>query len=291
MGRIRTLKPDFFRSRSMSRCTRDARLTFAGLWCEADDAGRGEADPRLLKGSIWPLDDDVDAAVIGGHLDELERTGHIRRYEVDGDGYYLILKWEKHQAAAYRRGEPKHPAPPRIPPLQPLHDDACKEVQSASNGVLEGKGVDGKGTTTTSQVTQAGDPNAGPSSSLDIRELARLLAEEMWPKAALKHNIPIGKHNRWVLTTSDNIVNERGEDLRHVQAIGLSVAHALDHLMGRNAPAAIVEAWYADPSCDCGGDGWQTLQDNTFGPCDCRQAEPYELATVHQLHEGKEAAG
>lgn len=283
MGRIRTLKPDFFRSRSLSKCSRDARLTFAGLWCEADDAGRGEADSRLLKGSIWPLDDDIDAAAISAHLAELEQSGHIQRYTVDGDGYYLIVKWQQHQAAAYRRGESKHPAPISTPPPQPPHDGSCKEVQAARGDVLEGIGVEGKGTTTSSQVTETGDPLERPSSSVDLRELARLVAEEMWPKASLKGNIPQGKHNGWVIGAVKNIVNERGEELRLHQASGLTVGSVLDVMLGRNQPAPEREAWYADPHCEaCYGDGVKSVEDNTYGPCDCRRAEPY-MATVHHL--------
>lgn len=139
MARIRTIKPEFFRSRSLAKCSRDARTTFQGLWAEADDAGRGIADARILKGSIWPLDDDLGHEDVERHLHELADTGHIKFYEVDGERYYLIINWEKHQAAAYRRGEPVHPAPPWDAP----HDDACKEVQDARVGVLEGKGREG----------------------------------------------------------------------------------------------------------------------------------------------------
>jgi len=159
MARIRTLKPEFFTSRSLARVPRDARFTFAGLWCHADDAGRGIADARVIKGAVWPLDDDITHEHVAGHLRALDGS-HIRLYEVAGEEYFQIINWEKHQAASYRRGESKHPEPPsphdsaRIgvqedaepahveenpadtgdaPPLDGLHDLA-REV------VLEGKG-------------------------------------------------------------------------------------------------------------------------------------------------------
>lgn len=86
-------------------------MTFQGLWMDADSAGRGVADPRILKGSIWPLDDDITPKVIVAHLKELEHE-HIVLYEVDGAPYYFVKNWEKHQSAAYRTGEPVHPGPP-----------------------------------------------------------------------------------------------------------------------------------------------------------------------------------
>lgn len=138
MGRIRTIKPEFFRSRSLAKVTLPARLTFQGLWCEADDHGRGIADPRILKGVLWALDDDMTADDVLDHLDQLERTGHIRRYEVDGDAFYEVVAWEKHQAAAYRRGVAVHPEPPPPEPEQPPHDEECKNVQAARPVVLEG---------------------------------------------------------------------------------------------------------------------------------------------------------
>lgn len=131
MARIRTLKPEFFRSRSLSKCSIPARLTFQGLWCEADDHGRGVADPRILKGAIWPLDDGMGHKEVDRHLTELASTGHITMHDVDGERYYEITTWEEHQAAAYRRGKPIYPNALGFVP------DAREDVQDATDGVLE----------------------------------------------------------------------------------------------------------------------------------------------------------
>ncbi len=138
MGRMRTLKPDFFRSRSLARVPMAARLTFQGLWCEADDHGRGIADARLLKGSVWPLEDEMTSAEVAAHLGDLERTGHIRLYEIAGEAYYEICSWEEHQAAAYRRGDAIHPLPPAHTPSPDMpHDQSCEKVRAARPDVLE----------------------------------------------------------------------------------------------------------------------------------------------------------
>ena len=129
MARIRTLKPEFFRSRSLAQCSVPARVTFQGLWCEADDHGRGVADARVLKGAIWPLDDDIEWKDVEKHLGELADTDHIRLYEVRSDRYYEVRHWSEHQSAAYRRGNAVHPEPPS--------ENACKEVQAALPDVLE----------------------------------------------------------------------------------------------------------------------------------------------------------
>ena len=112
MARTRMIKADFFRSRSLAKVSRDARLTFIGLWTEADALGRGVAHPSIIKGSVWPLDDDITTDVVAAHLAELAETSHIVLYYDDaGDALYEIANWAKHQSAAYRTGESKHPAP------------------------------------------------------------------------------------------------------------------------------------------------------------------------------------
>lgn len=109
-------------------------MTFAGLWCEADDTGRGIADARLLKGAIWALDDDVTPQAVENHLQELARE-HIVLYTVDGERYYSVINWETHQSAAMRRGEALHPAPPATEQLDlGLHDFARGRVQESAGG-------------------------------------------------------------------------------------------------------------------------------------------------------------
>ena len=137
MARIRSLKPEFFTSRSLARVPREARFTFAGMWCLADDHGRGIADPRLLKGQLWALDDDITPVDISLWITALVETDHLVVYEVDGEAFYEVVGWAKHQAAAYRRGDPKHPEPPSALSCTFLHD-------SARRVVLEGKGREGK---------------------------------------------------------------------------------------------------------------------------------------------------
>lgn len=139
MARARILKPEFFRSESLAKVSHSARLTFQGLWCEADAAGRGVAHPAILKGAIWPLDDDITPHVVEAHLQELSATRHIALYEIDGRRLYAIVNWFAHQSAAYRTGDEKYPAPPEIVQV------ARQVVQPARTTVHKGKGREGKG--------------------------------------------------------------------------------------------------------------------------------------------------
>jgi len=96
MGRIRTIKPEFSKSESNGRLSREARLLFILLWTVVDDEGRARAAPKLLAGELYPFDDDA-RDLIEAWLNELDTSGKIRRYEVDGTHYLDIPKFLEHQ--------------------------------------------------------------------------------------------------------------------------------------------------------------------------------------------------
>lgn len=108
MSRIRTIKPEFPRSETIGKLSRDARLLFIQIWTIVDDAGRSRAASRMLASLLYPYDNDAPD-LIGGWLDELERHFCIRRYTVDGNTYLDIPKWLEHQKI-------DHPSKSRIPP-------------------------------------------------------------------------------------------------------------------------------------------------------------------------------
>ncbi|MFC3454046.1 hypothetical protein [Amycolatopsis speibonae] len=130
MGRMRTMKPEFFKSRSLAKVPREVRLMFAGMWTEADDHGNGVADPRLLKAALFPLDDDVEPEHVSAFLRMLVASSHISLYAVGEETYFHIINFTKHQAAAYRRGEPKYPG---VAAGQKVElDPACEGVQESA---------------------------------------------------------------------------------------------------------------------------------------------------------------
>lgn len=96
MARIRTIKPEFPQSESIGALSRDARLLFIQLWTVVDDDGRARAASRMLASLLYPYDDDA-RVLMEGWLAELEKSGMIRRYIVDGSVYLDIPHWAKHQ--------------------------------------------------------------------------------------------------------------------------------------------------------------------------------------------------
>lgn len=140
MGRMRTMKPEFFRSRSLGKLPRDARLLFAGLWTESDDHGNGIADGRLLKGAIFPYDDDLEHEHVFALLCMLAASSHIQLYAVGDETYFHIINFVRHQAPAYRRGGPKYPGIDAGQPLDPgpAHKSVQESAPRTQNGAVTG---------------------------------------------------------------------------------------------------------------------------------------------------------
>jgi len=112
VARIRSVKPEFFLSETIAALSVPARLTFIGLWTYADDYGRALDNPKLLKAAVWPLDDDMSAGEVAGHLEEFAKTGRICRYAIDGKRYLHVVTWDEHQKPK-NPSEPKYPACPK----------------------------------------------------------------------------------------------------------------------------------------------------------------------------------
>lgn len=155
MARIRTIKPSFFKSLSVTTLPKATRLTWVGLWTYVDDDGRGVDDSRLIKAELWPLDDDYTAKKVESDMVLLEDNGSIQRYVVDGRRYFMVVKWRSHQRIdkPTRSILPPPPAPrsgafpdQSIPQQTPLPEDSGRtprKVQEAS--VQEGNREEGRG--------------------------------------------------------------------------------------------------------------------------------------------------
>lgn len=111
MGRIRTIKPEFFKHEDLFDAEADTglplRIAFAGLWTKCDREGRFEWRPRALKSDILPYDN-VDFAHV---LDVLARAGFVSQYEVGGRQYGLVPSFRKHQVINQREKKSEIPAP------------------------------------------------------------------------------------------------------------------------------------------------------------------------------------
>ena len=123
MARMRFIKPGFFRNEDLGELSMAHRLAFAGLWTEADKAGRLEDRPKRIKADLFPYDD-VDMDTL---LDGLADRGFIRRYVVDGVAVIQVLAWERHQRP--RDDEPES----KLPPEPDASDEVAKPERDKSD--------------------------------------------------------------------------------------------------------------------------------------------------------------
>lgn len=99
MARIRSVKPEFWKSEVIARLSHRERLTFIALWSYVDDNGVGRDVPQLIAGELFALEPDPreTLANVRGDLARLSEEGRITRYTVDGKPYLHITNWDEHQ--------------------------------------------------------------------------------------------------------------------------------------------------------------------------------------------------
>jgi hypothetical protein len=96
MPRIRTIKPDFFTSKTLASVSRVSRLTFIGLWTLCDDLGVYQDIPKKIAGELYPFED-VTGAEIDNQLNELVDAGLLFRVSENGKDFIIISSWDEHQ--------------------------------------------------------------------------------------------------------------------------------------------------------------------------------------------------
>ena len=136
MGRIRTIKPEFFQHSGLFDAEIETglplRLAFAGLWTCCDREGRFRWRIRELKVAILPYDECDFSRV----LDALATRGFLVRYAIGTEIYGAIPSWKQHQFINNR--EPQSDIPPQTSQNQTV--DA-----SSTRGSRETSAIDSRG--------------------------------------------------------------------------------------------------------------------------------------------------
>jgi hypothetical protein len=151
MGRIRTIKPEFFTHEELFDLEEKeglpVRLAFIGLWTICDREGRFKWRPRSIKAQILPYDS-VDFSRV---LDALATRGFVVRYASEGVEYGYVPGFSRHQVVNFKEAQSTLPEPPETNDFVsiPRVVDACltraDRVPYAPSGEGKGKEEEGKG--------------------------------------------------------------------------------------------------------------------------------------------------
>lgn len=107
MSRIRSLKPEWLED-ELALASLEARVLSIGLILMADDYGNGRAHPTLLASRVFPAN---PRETLANALEELRQLRYVTLYEVEGQQYFSIRNWSKHQRVD-KPGKPLVPGPP-----------------------------------------------------------------------------------------------------------------------------------------------------------------------------------
>ena len=104
----RIIKESTFTSDRISQLSDFEFRLWVGLITQADDAGRGDARPAIIKGRIFALRERTTLKDIDAALQALAAAGCVSLYTVGGKPYFQFPNWAKHQRV--RDAKPKYPA-------------------------------------------------------------------------------------------------------------------------------------------------------------------------------------
>lgn len=110
MPRNRMIKTEFWNDEKMALVSRDARLTFIALWNLSDDYGSVRGHHLWLKNTIYPYDE-IKPDTFKRWLEELENINAILPYDGEGEKFYYIRCFTKHQVIG-RPSQFRNPPPP-----------------------------------------------------------------------------------------------------------------------------------------------------------------------------------
>ena len=118
--RIRSIKPEFWRSDDITGLPISTRLTFIGLWSYVDDNGVGADKLVSIVADLYADEfagDPLETLKrVTEDLERLASGGQVTRYKADHNGtlkdLLYITKWKQHQRVNHPSLGHKYPLPP-----------------------------------------------------------------------------------------------------------------------------------------------------------------------------------
>lgn len=140
--RIRSIKPEFWRSDDITSLSLEDRLLFIGLWSYVDDSGIGvDKLPHICADLFAPdlAEDPRDTlARVSGGLLNLSERGLIMRYKAENRPYLYITNWTSHQRID-KPGKQRFPGPDQADSFETpaIRDTLARVPESVATGTGE----------------------------------------------------------------------------------------------------------------------------------------------------------
>ena len=168
MARIRTIKPQHWNDKELSKLSLQAHLLWIGLWNFSDDEGIFENDPHLIRSQVFPRRTDIRVEQVTQWLDQLSTARFIIPFAHESIGYYIHRTFKTHQKI-------DRPQPSKIPPeiIRRLLDESSSNVRPCiveDSNVKESKGEEEPAPT----IKKNSDWNIHPSEKHMILELPKI---------------------------------------------------------------------------------------------------------------------
>lgn len=184
MGRIRTIKPEFWEDDRVGQLSPLARLVFIGSWNLADDAGRLRWTADYINASLF-MYDNLTTKKVQMLMAEVEAQELVVPYEARGQRLAFVPGWRAHQRI-------DKPQPARFPE-PPSSGEGFHSRNDSRNGngndsPQEGKGREGS---REGKGMEGGPPPGDGPSFVDFwsvypRREAKGEAAKAWAKATTK---------------------------------------------------------------------------------------------------------
>ena len=122
----RIIKESIRTSDSINELNWFEECLFYRLIVSCDDYGRFDGRPAIIKGSCFPLKENVTVKTIRDALNKLATAGLVNLYMVDGKPYLSLPTWEHHQTIRAKKS--KYPSPDDGEMIE--HENNCEQMHT-----------------------------------------------------------------------------------------------------------------------------------------------------------------
>ena len=232
--RIRTVKEGFWQSETLASIPKDSRLLAIALLNYADDKGFFFDVPQVIRGALFPFDEDSSSIRRG--LDDLSHIGYIRRgVAPDGKRVAHIVNFLAHQRI-------DRPQPSKIAGLEVVWDQFDEDSTNARRVFAVGMEEEGNGVGEGEGKHPLSPPNESSSNSGRIPASDWSPLQEHRDIAAFRNADIDAQLSRFRERNAGQTDTDQGWSVRFRQWLGSARPERRDHVA---SDAPTMEEWIA----------------------------------------------